>query len=167
MFTSFPVGIFAELGGNATLPCRLPSKRPKSGIRVRWTKLENNQAPFEDVLLSLGTKTKTFGRFEKRVFLQAVDDRDASLVITDIAIEDTGQYRCEVINGTKHTTGDGFLKVQGCLAEGEMQEVKVFFFFTFSKLNHHISAAFRRRLSVLSTFGPLQPELHQSQAGVS
>lgn len=128
MFTSFPVGIFAELGGNATLPCRLLSKRPNTGIQVRWTKLENDEAPFEDVLLSVGTKTKTFGRFEKRVFLQAADDRDVSLVITDIAMEDIGQYRCEVINGTKHTAEDGFLKVQGCLAEGEKREVKAFFF---------------------------------------
>lgn len=128
MFTSFPVRIFAELGGNATLPCQLLSKRPNIGLRVRWTKLENDEAPFEDVLLSLGTKTKTFGRFEKRVFLQAADDSDASLVITDVAIEDIGQYRCEVSNGTKHTAEEGFLKVQGCLTEGERQEVKGFFF---------------------------------------
>lgn len=166
MFTSFPVRIFAELGGNATLPCQLLSKRPNIGLRVRWTKLENDEAPFEDVLLSLGTKTKTFGRFEKRVFLQAADDSYASLVITDVAIEDIGQYRCEVSNGTKHTAEEGFLKVQGCLTEGERQEVKGFFFLTFSKLNH-IHAAFRCCLSVLPAFGPLQPELHQCHAGVS
>lgn len=169
MFTSFPVRIFAEIGSNATLPCRFLSKRLNPGIRLQWTKLENDAAPFEDVLLSLGTKTKTFGRFENRVFLQAVDDRDASLVITDIAIEDAGQYRCEVINGTKHTAEEGFLKVRGCLTEGEMQEVKACVFPTFSirELNHPIPAAFRCCLSVLSTFGPLQPELHQCHAGVS
>lgn len=171
MFTSFPVKIFAEPGGNATLPCRLPSKRPNADLRVRWTKLENDQAPLEDVLLALGTKPKTFGRFENRVFLKAADDGDASLVITDVVIEDIGQYRCEVSNGTKHTAEDGFLKVVGCLTEGEGRPVKPFFFFfvfpTVSKLNHHIRAAFRCCLSVLAAVGPLQPELHQRHAGVS
>lgn len=95
---------------------------------MRWTKLENDEAPLEDVLLWLGTRTKTFGRFENRVFLQAADDRDASLVITDIATEDIGQYRCEVSDGTKHTAEEGFLKVQGCVTEGERQEVKAFGF---------------------------------------
>lgn len=121
MFTTFPVRILADLGGNATLPCQLLSKRPNTGIRVKWIKLGNNEVPSEDVLLMLGTKTKTFGRFENRVFLQ--DKRNASLLITDITVEDMGQYSCEVINGTKHTTEDGFLKVQGCLPEGELQHV--------------------------------------------
>uniref|UniRef100_H3BZS3 Hyaluronan and proteoglycan link protein 1a n=1 Tax=Tetraodon nigroviridis TaxID=99883 RepID=H3BZS3_TETNG len=111
--SSFPVRIFSEPGGNATLPCRLLSKRHNPGVQVRWTKLENDEAPLEDVLLWLGTRSKTFGRFENRVFLQAADDRDASLVITDIATEDIGQYRCEVSDGMKHTAEEGFLKRSG------------------------------------------------------
>ncbi|XP_011614141.2 hyaluronan and proteoglycan link protein 1-like [Takifugu rubripes] len=110
--------IFGDLGGNATLPCRLPSKRSNTGIQVKWIKLENDESPLEDVLLSLGTKTKTFGRFENRVFLQGADSRDVSLVIHDIAVEDMGQYRCEVIDGTKRTAEEGFLKVKGCVIEG-------------------------------------------------
>lgn len=121
MFTSFPVRIFGHIGGNATLPCRLPSKRSSSGIQVKWIKLENGESPFEDVLLSLGAQTKTFGRFENRVFLQAADSRDASLLIHDIAVEDMGQYRCEVIEGAKRTAEEGFLKVQGCVIKGEME----------------------------------------------
>lgn len=120
MFTSFPVRIFGDLGGNATLPCRLPSKRSNTGVQVKWIKLGNDDASFEDVLLSLGRQTKTFGRFENRVFLRGADGRDVSLVIEDIAVEDMGQYRCEVIDGTKHTAEDGFLKVRGCVIEGEM-----------------------------------------------
>lgn len=123
--SSSPVRIFADLGGNATLPCRLLSKRPSAGVRIKWTKLENAGAPAEEVLLSLGTRTRTFGRYENRVFLREGDGRDASLVITDIAVEDMGQYRCEVINGTKHTVEDGFLKVQGCLIEGETRSLNV------------------------------------------
>lgn len=120
MFTSFPVRIFGNLGGNATLPCRLPSKRSNTGVQVKWIKLENSEAPFEDVLLSLGTQTKTFGRFENRAFLQGADSSDVSLVIHDITVEDMGQYRCEVSDGTKHTAEEGFLKVHGCVIEGEM-----------------------------------------------
>lgn len=119
-FKYFLVQILGNLGRNATLPCQLPSKRSNTDIQVKWIKLENDEAPFEDVLLSLGTQTKTFGRFENRVFLQNADSRDVSLVITDIVVEDMGQYRCEIINGTKHTAGEGFLKVQGCAIEGEM-----------------------------------------------
>lgn len=123
IFSSFPVKAFADIGSNITLPCRLLSKDTMSfgsiGIRVKWTKVADDEALNEDVLLSMGFHKKTYGSFEDRVFLQELDNEDASLVITDVSMDDMGRYRCEIINGIEDTVREIVLEVQGGFSDGK------------------------------------------------
>lgn len=121
MFFLFPVRVFAELGDNITLPCRLQSLDTfgNMGIRVKWTKVAHDESLNEDVLLSMGFHRKTFGNFEDRVYLQAPDSEDASLVITEVSMLDMGKYRCEIITGTEDTVQEIILDIQGGLIDGK------------------------------------------------
>ncbi len=123
MFSSFPVKVFGDLGANVTLPCRLLSTDSMSlgtvGIRVKWTKVADDEALNEDVLLSMGFHKKTYGSFEDRVFLPELDSEDASIVITDLSMDDMGKYRCEIINGMEDTVQEIILEVQGGLTDGK------------------------------------------------
>lgn len=121
--SSSPGKVLADLGGNVTLPCRLMSKDTMSfgniGIRVKWTKVADDEALNEDVLLSMGFHKKTFGSFEDRVFLQENDNDDASLVITEVSKDDMGKYRCEIINGIEDSVQEIILEVQDGLSDGK------------------------------------------------
>nr|XP_057926553.1 hyaluronan and proteoglycan link protein 1-like isoform X1 [Doryrhamphus excisus] len=117
----YSVKVIADLGANVTLPCRLPYKGHSFfgiGIRVKWTKVALDEALNEDVLLSMGFHKKTYGSFEDRVYLQELDSEDASLVITDVSTDDTGKYRCEIINGMVDTMQEIELEVQSGLTDG-------------------------------------------------
>ncbi|KAF1389037.1 hypothetical protein PFLUV_G00069290 [Perca fluviatilis] len=113
---------FAKLGGNVTLTCRLLSKDPMAfgaiGSRIKWTKVADDEALNENVLLSMGFHQKTYGSFEGRVFLQEHDSEDASIIITDVSMDDKGRYRCEIINGVEESMQDITLDVQGGLIDG-------------------------------------------------
>ncbi|XP_032372229.1 hyaluronan and proteoglycan link protein 1 [Etheostoma spectabile] len=113
---------FADLGANVTLPCRLLSKDPMIfstiSFRVKWTKVADDEALNENVLLSMGFHKKTYGSFEDRVFLQEHDSEDASLIITNVSMDDMGKYRCEIIDGVQDTVQDVTLEVQGGLIDG-------------------------------------------------
>ena len=129
-FFSFPVRVKAELGGNVTLPCWLLSRDSMSfggvGMRVKWTKVADDEAMNEDVLLSMGFHKKTYGSFENRVFMQEQENEDASLVMTDVSKDDMGKYRCEIINGFEDTVHEIILEVEGDLTDGKC------LFFSFS-----------------------------------
>ncbi|KAF7647558.1 hypothetical protein LDENG_00170800 [Lucifuga dentata] len=120
--SSFPalVKVFADLGSNVTLPCQLHNQSDDSfvGIRVKWTKVGEDESQDEDVLVSMGFHKKTYGSFEDRVYLQEADSDDASLVITDVSMGDTGKYRCEVINGLVDDSQEVLLEVQGAVTQG-------------------------------------------------
>uniref|UniRef100_UPI0037E80E81 hyaluronan and proteoglycan link protein 1-like n=1 Tax=Semicossyphus pulcher TaxID=241346 RepID=UPI0037E80E81 len=116
-----PVKVLTDLGANVTLPCRLVSKDMfgfQSGIRVKWTKVADDESLNEDVLVSMGFHKKTYGRFEDRVFLAEVDNADASLVISEVAMEDMGKYRCEIINGMDDTLLEFILDVKAGDVDG-------------------------------------------------
>ncbi|XP_053181336.1 hyaluronan and proteoglycan link protein 1-like [Scomber japonicus] len=118
----FSAKVIADLGANVTLPCRLLAKDSdffgSTGIRVKWTKVADDEALNADVLSSMGFHKKTYGSFEDRVFLQEQDDEDASLVMTDISMDDTGRYRCEIINGMEDTVQEILLEVQAGFTDG-------------------------------------------------
>ncbi|XP_041644001.1 hyaluronan and proteoglycan link protein 1-like [Cheilinus undulatus] len=118
---SVTVKIFAELGSNVTLPCRLISKEASSfniGIRVKWTKVAEDESLNEDVLLSMGFHKKTYGSFQDRAYLQENDNEDASLVITEVSKDDTGKYRCEIINGMEDIVQEFELEVKDGEVDG-------------------------------------------------
>ncbi|XP_054467478.1 hyaluronan and proteoglycan link protein 1-like [Anoplopoma fimbria] len=124
--TSYPlpptVMVLAELGANVTLPCRLQSQDAMAfgniGMRVKWTKVADDEALNEDVLLSMGFHKKTYGSFAERVFLNEDTNEDASLTITEVSTEDSGKYRCEIINGVEDFMEEIILDVQGGLTDG-------------------------------------------------
>ncbi len=112
--------VFAELGANVTLPCRLLSQDAmSSGNRVKWTKVAHDEALNEDVLLSMGFHKKTYGNFEDRVYLEEADSEDASLVITEVTMLDVGKYRCEIINGMEDTVQEVILELLNEVVEGK------------------------------------------------
>ncbi|KAM7391789.1 hypothetical protein PAMP_022447 [Pampus punctatissimus] len=117
-----PAKVIADLGANVTLPCRLLNKDRHSfgsvGVRVKWTKVAENEALNEDVLLSMGFHKKTYGSFTGRTFLEEHNSEDASLLITNISMDDMGTYRCEIINGMEDTLQEIFLEVQGGFTDG-------------------------------------------------
>ncbi|XP_061762294.1 hyaluronan and proteoglycan link protein 1-like [Nerophis ophidion] len=117
----YSVKVTADLGATVTLPCRLPGSAQSFfgvGIRVKWTKVEEDEALNEDVLLSMGFHKMTYGSFEDRVHLQELDSDDASLVMTDVSTDDTGKYRCEIINGMMDTVQEVELEVRAGLLDG-------------------------------------------------
>ncbi|XP_075955566.1 hyaluronan and proteoglycan link protein 1a [Anarhichas minor] len=115
------VMVLADLGTNVTLPCRLPAKDALAfgniGIRVKWTKVAEDEALNEDVLLSMGLHKKTYGSFAGRVFLTD-EVEDATITITDVSTDDSGKYRCEIINGMVDFMEEITLDVQGGLTDG-------------------------------------------------
>ncbi|XP_040052553.2 hyaluronan and proteoglycan link protein 1 [Gasterosteus aculeatus] len=114
------VNVLADLGTEITLPCHPPSidsvYSDIIGMRVEWTKVAEDEARNEAVLLSMGFHKKTYGSFVDRVYMKS--DDDASLTITDVSTDDSGTYRCEIIYGVEDFTQEIILKVQGSLAKG-------------------------------------------------
>ncbi|XP_031426513.1 hyaluronan and proteoglycan link protein 1a isoform X1 [Clupea harengus] len=98
-----PPSIVATRGGNLTLPCRLHRTSTfhfgTSGMRVKWTKYSPDLAQENDVFVSMGFHKKAYGGFQDRAFLREADDSDATLIITDVGLDDYGKYKCEVIDG--------------------------------------------------------------------
>lgn len=120
-FSSFPVKVAAEPGANVTLPCRLLDQDTEHygaiGVHIKWTKLADDKADNENVLLSMGFHIKTYGSFEDRVFLETQDSEDGSIIITNVSMEDTGRYRCEMINGMIDETHEVSLEVTGVIGK--------------------------------------------------
>ncbi|KAF6273162.1 hyaluronan and proteoglycan link protein 3 [Rhinolophus ferrumequinum] len=94
--------LFSYQGANVTLPCRyhykpaLVSPRP---MRIKWWKLSENGALDQDVLVAIGLRHRSFGDYRGRVSLWQDEDNEVSLEIQDLRLEDSGRYRCEVIDG--------------------------------------------------------------------
>lgn len=68
-------------------------------MRVKWTKYSPDLAQENDVFVSMGFHKKAYGGFQDRAFLREADDSDATLIITDVGLDDYGKYKCEVIDG--------------------------------------------------------------------
>uniref|UniRef100_A0A673TFP1 Hyaluronan and proteoglycan link protein 3 n=1 Tax=Suricata suricatta TaxID=37032 RepID=A0A673TFP1_SURSU len=108
--------LFSQLGANVTLPCRyryepaLLSPRP---VRIKWWKLSEDGAPEQDVLVAIGLRHRSFGDYRGRVRLPQGGEREASLQIWDLRLEDSGRYRCEVIDGLEDESGLVELELRG------------------------------------------------------
>ncbi|XP_051763772.1 hyaluronan and proteoglycan link protein 1 [Ctenopharyngodon idella] len=108
--------VISQRGGNATLPCKFnrdPSSAPNPKLRIKWTKMTSDYLKEIDVFVAMGFHKKSYGRFHGRVHLQAASENDASLVITEITLEDYGKYKCEVIDGLEDDTAVVSLDLQG------------------------------------------------------
>ncbi|XP_026130190.1 hyaluronan and proteoglycan link protein 1-like [Carassius auratus] len=110
--------VISQRGGNATLQCtfnRDPSSPPNPKLRIKWTKLTSDYLKEIDVFVAMGFHKKSYGRFHGRVHLQDAGKNDASLVITDITLEDYGKYKCEIIDGLEDDTVVVSLDLQGII----------------------------------------------------
>ncbi|MBN3287777.1 HPLN1 protein, partial [Polyodon spathula] len=109
--------VISHRGGNATLPCKFhrefssgTDNSPKT--RIKWTKLTTDYLKEIDVFVAMGNHQKSYGSYHGRVFLQEASNRDASLIITDITLDDYGKYKCEIIEGLEDDTGVVTLDLQ-------------------------------------------------------
>ncbi|XP_053472859.1 hyaluronan and proteoglycan link protein 3-like isoform X1 [Ictalurus furcatus] len=97
-----PHSVFAVRGSNVTLPCQFwyepPLISPRR-VRVKWSLLLHSGDEASNVLVSIGHRERSFGAFKDRVHLQKDVQGDISLIITNVSLQDSGQYRCEVIDG--------------------------------------------------------------------
>ncbi|XP_078539316.1 hyaluronan and proteoglycan link protein 3 isoform X1 [Lissotriton helveticus] len=108
--------LFAYRGGNITLPCHFhyePKLEAPRRIRIKWSKLNQDNTKDSDVLVAIGLKHRSFGDFRGRVHLQVKGSQEASLVISDLRLEDYGKYKCEVIDGLEDESGIVELELRG------------------------------------------------------
>lgn len=111
--------VVSHRGGNVTLLCmfqRNPEFVPNPKMRIKWTKLTSDYLKEIDVFVAMGFHKKSFGSFHGRVHLRDANENDASLVISEITLEDYGRYKCEVIDGLEDGTAVVSLNLQGNFA---------------------------------------------------
>ncbi|XP_042327048.1 hyaluronan and proteoglycan link protein 3 [Sceloporus undulatus] len=108
--------VFSLRGANVTLPCHYyysPKLDAPRMIRIKWSKLREDNTKDADVLVASGFKHRSFGDFRGRTRLQRSAPHEVSLVINDLRLRDAGKYRCEVIDGLEDESGTVELELQG------------------------------------------------------
>ncbi|XP_013880531.1 hyaluronan and proteoglycan link protein 3 [Austrofundulus limnaeus] len=102
--------VSATKGSNVTLLCHYhyePELTTPRRTRVRWFWLPaytNTTSPEtfareSKVMVAMGGRHRSYGSFKGRVRLRRSAPGDMSLVINELQLNDTGRYRCEVIDG--------------------------------------------------------------------
>ncbi|XP_032849863.2 hyaluronan and proteoglycan link protein 2 isoform X2 [Tyto alba] len=89
--------VHTQRGATATLPCVLRAL-PRN-YRVKWSKVEPANYRESIIIITNGLYHKNYGPLSPRVRLRHSHRYDASLTITDVALEDEGRYRCQLVNG--------------------------------------------------------------------
>nr|XP_009935785.1 PREDICTED: hyaluronan and proteoglycan link protein 3 [Opisthocomus hoazin] len=110
--------IYSFSGANVTLPCHYsyePDMESKRKIRIKWSKLRDDYTKEQDVLVAIGKTYMAFGKFQGRAYLHQTGRREASLVVSDVRLQDDGKYRCEVIDGLEDESNVVDLRLQGVL----------------------------------------------------
>ncbi|KAI4878100.1 hypothetical protein NFI96_027893, partial [Prochilodus magdalenae] len=108
--------VFTGRGSNVTLPCHFwyePLLNSPRKVRVKWTWLPVFGDSESDVLVAIGHRHRTVGDFKDRVYLQQDFPGEISLVITNVSLNDSGQYRCEVIDGLEDESAAVDLVLRG------------------------------------------------------
>ncbi|GAB0194192.1 hyaluronan and proteoglycan link protein 3 [Grus americana] len=108
--------VYSSSSANVTLPCHYhyePDLEAKRKIRIKWSKLRDDYTKEQDVLVAIGKTYLAFGDFRGRAHLHQTGRREASLVISDVRLQDDGKYRCEVIDGLEDESDVVDLRLQG------------------------------------------------------
>lgn len=66
----------------------------------------------------MGSRHRSYGSFRGRVRLRRSAPGDMSLVIKELRLNDTGRYRCEVIDGLEDESVTVELELQGDVCVG-------------------------------------------------
>lgn len=95
--------VAAVQGSNVTLPCHYryePEIKTPRRTRVKWFRVDaSDGSREEDVMVAIGARLRSYGGYQGRVRLRRDAPGDASLIINSLNVDDTGFYRCEVIDG--------------------------------------------------------------------
>ncbi|EGW13738.1 hyaluronan and proteoglycan link protein 3 [Cricetulus griseus] len=108
--------LFSHRGASVTLPCHYryePALASPRHVRVKWWKLSENGSPEQDVLVAIGQRHRSFGNYQGRVQLRQGKQQEVSLELRDLRPEDSGRYRCEVIDGLEDESGLVELELRG------------------------------------------------------
>ncbi|KAM4690064.1 hyaluronan and proteoglycan link protein 2 [Rhinophrynus dorsalis] len=101
----------SQRGANVTLPCIMRT-RPRS-YKIKWSKV-NPVDPLENlIIISNGQHHKNYDKLKGRARLRRSHRLDASLVITNVSLEDEGRYRCELVNGLEDQSLTLALQLEG------------------------------------------------------
>lgn len=116
----------ATRGSSATLPCHYhyePELTTPRRTRVKWSWLPANTATEvvspeafakeTEVMVAMGNRQRSYGNFKGRVRLRRSVPGDMSLVINELQLNDTGRYRCEVIDGLEDDSVTVDLELRG------------------------------------------------------
>lgn len=103
--------VHTQRGATATLPCVLRAL-PRN-YRVKWSKVEPANYRESIIIITNGLYHKNYGPLSPRVSLRHSHRYDASLTITDVALEDEGRYRCQLVNGLEDESVSLTLHLEG------------------------------------------------------
>ncbi|NXW10403.1 HPLN2 protein, partial [Fregetta grallaria] len=81
--------------------------------RVKWSKVEPANYRESIIIITNGLYHKNYGPLSPRVRLRHSHRYDASLTITDVALEDEGRYRCQLVNGLEDESISLTLHLEG------------------------------------------------------
>lgn len=111
--------VIGRRGENITLPCILRSK--PSMYKVKWTKLEPEKVgPENIIIISNANGCKPYGRLGPRASLRKAHIMDASLQLSHLELEDSGAYRCELVNGIEDESVIITLRIEGKWCKKEL-----------------------------------------------
>ncbi|XP_029010701.1 hyaluronan and proteoglycan link protein 3 [Betta splendens] len=118
--------VMATRGSSVTLPCHYhyePEPSTPRRTRVKWSWLPTHGAaepasPEDvaqetEVMVTMGNRHRSYGGFRGRVRLRRAAPGDMSLVINELRLNDTGRYRCEVIDGLEDESVTVELELRG------------------------------------------------------
>lgn len=115
--------VSATRGSSVTLPCHYryePELTAPRRTRVKWSWLPassittNEAFALEtEVMVAMGNRHRSYGSFKGRVRLRRSAPGDMSLVINELQLNDTGRYRCEVIDGLEDESVTVELELRG------------------------------------------------------
>ncbi|XP_056137853.1 hyaluronan and proteoglycan link protein 3 [Lampris incognitus] len=120
--------VSAIRGSSITLPCHFryePELNIPRRTRVKWSwlpalSLNGHATPSTaavtmetEVMVAMGNRHRSYGSFRGRVRLRRSTPGDMSLVINELQLNDTGRYRCEVIDGLEDESVTVDLELRG------------------------------------------------------
>ncbi|NWX29223.1 HPLN2 protein, partial [Notiomystis cincta] len=103
--------VHTQRGATATLPCVL--RALPHNYRVKWSKVEPANYRENIIIITNGLYHKNYGPLSPRVRLRHSHRYDASLTITNVALEDEGRYRCQLVNGLEDESVSLTLHLEG------------------------------------------------------